>query len=51
MKCFSLKKKNMDQYDGIIKNNFKFNIWTYARVDTVRKKLKRFKKAGVNWLV
>ena len=37
--------------DGIIKNNFKFNIWTYARVDTVRKKeLKRFKKAGVNWL-
>ena len=37
--------------DGIIKNNYKFNIWTYARVDTVRKKeLKRFKQAGVNWL-
>ncbi len=37
--------------DGIIENKFKFNIWTYARVDTVRKKdLKRFKEAGVNWL-
>ena len=37
--------------NGIIENNYKFNIWTYARIDTVRQKeLERFKRAGVNWL-
>lgn len=35
----------------IIERNFDFNMWTYARVDTVREdKLELFKRAGVNWL-
>ena len=36
---------------GIIDKGFDFNIWAYARVDSVREsKLELFKKAGVNWL-
>ena len=36
---------------GIIQRGLKFNLWAYARVDTVRKdQLELFKKAGVNWL-
>ena len=35
----------------IIKRKYKFNMWAYSRIDTVRKdKLELFKKAGVNWL-
>jgi len=34
-----------------INQEFGFNMWTYSRVDTVRKDaLELFKKAGVNWL-
>ena len=34
-----------------INQDFGFNMWTYSRVDTVRKgALELFKKAGVNWL-
>lgn len=36
---------------GIIDRDMKFNMWSYSRVDTVRKDfLQLFKKAGVNWL-
>jgi anaerobic magnesium-protoporphyrin IX monomethyl ester cyclase len=36
---------------GIIERKYDFNMWAYARVDTVRKdQLELFKKAGVNWL-
>lgn len=35
----------------IIERGYKFNIWAYARVDTVKPKyLEILKKAGVNWL-
>jgi anaerobic magnesium-protoporphyrin IX monomethyl ester cyclase len=34
-----------------IDRDFGFNMWTYSRVDTVRRDyLELFKKAGVNWL-
>ncbi len=34
-----------------INNDFGFNMWTYSRVDTVRRdSLELFKRAGVNWL-
>ena len=34
-----------------IDQDFGFNMWTYSRVDTVRRDaLELFKKAGVNWL-
>ncbi len=34
-----------------IDQDFGFNMWTYSRIDTVRKDyLELFKKAGVNWL-
>jgi radical SAM superfamily enzyme YgiQ (UPF0313 family) len=37
--------------ENAIDEEFGFNMWTYSRVDTVRKDaLKLFKKAGVNWL-
>lgn len=37
--------------EQVIDNQFDFNMWTYARVDTVRKdQLDLFKRAGVNWL-
>lgn len=36
---------------GLIDRKMKFNLWAYARVDTVRKdQLELFKAAGVNWL-
>jgi radical SAM superfamily enzyme YgiQ (UPF0313 family) len=36
---------------GVIDRGYDFNMWAYARVDTVREKyLEMFKKAGVNWL-
>ncbi len=35
----------------IIARGYKFNIWCYSRVDTVKEKyLETLKKAGVNWL-
>ena len=37
--------------DLIIERGHKFNIWCYARIDTVKPKyLKTLKAAGVNWL-
>lgn len=37
--------------EGVIQNDFGFNMWAYSRVDTVREDaLDLFKKAGVNWL-
>jgi radical SAM superfamily enzyme YgiQ (UPF0313 family) len=35
----------------VIDEDFGFNMWTYSRVDTIRRDaLELFKKAGVNWL-
>jgi len=35
----------------VISRKLKFNMWAYARVDTVREdQLELFKKAGINWL-
>jgi anaerobic magnesium-protoporphyrin IX monomethyl ester cyclase len=37
--------------DGIVERGLDFNIWAYARVDTVKDHfLERLKRAGVNWL-
>jgi anaerobic magnesium-protoporphyrin IX monomethyl ester cyclase len=38
--------------DEIIERGYDFNIWAYARIDTVkdRRLLDKIKKAGVNWL-
>ncbi len=37
--------------DLIIERGLKFNIWAYARIDTVRDSmLEKLKKAGFNWL-
>jgi len=37
--------------ENIINEGWDFNMWTYSRVDTVRREyLELFKKAGVNWL-
>jgi len=46
---------NRKYYEPILQNaidrDFGFNMWTYSRVDTVRRDyLDLFKKAGVNWL-
>ena len=49
---FFLNKKIYTQIlNKIIERGLKFNMWAYARVDTVREdQLDLFKKAGVNWL-
>lgn len=37
--------------ESVIAEDFGFNMWTYSRVDTVRRDaLQLFKRAGVNWL-
>ncbi|WP_137938189.1 radical SAM protein [Chitinivorax sp. B] len=37
--------------ENAVAEEFGFNMWTYSRVDTVRKEmLELFKRAGVNWL-
>jgi anaerobic magnesium-protoporphyrin IX monomethyl ester cyclase len=37
--------------ENAISEDFGFNMWTYSRIDTVRRDaLDLFKKAGVNWL-
>lgn len=46
---------NRKYYSPILQNaideDFGFNMWTYSRIDTVRKDaLELFKRAGVNWL-
>jgi radical SAM superfamily enzyme YgiQ (UPF0313 family) len=48
---FLNKKYYVPILEGLIERGIKFNIWAYARVDSVRKdQLELFKKAGVNWL-
>ena len=48
---FLNKKYYVPILEGLIQRGLKFNLWAYARVDTVRKdQLELFKKAGVNWL-
>jgi radical SAM superfamily enzyme YgiQ (UPF0313 family) len=49
---FFLNKKYYEPIlNGIIERKYNFNMWAYARVDTVRQdKLELFKKAGINWL-
>lgn len=49
---FFLNKKYYDPILRlVIEHEFDFNMWTYSRVDSVRKDyLELFKRAGVNWL-
>jgi radical SAM superfamily enzyme YgiQ (UPF0313 family) len=48
---FLNKKYYVPILQGLIDRQMKFNIWAYARVDSVRKdQLQLFKQAGVNWL-
>lgn len=48
---FLNKKFYVPILQGIIDRGLKFNMWAYARVDSIRKdQLELFKKAGVNWL-
>jgi radical SAM superfamily enzyme YgiQ (UPF0313 family) len=48
---FLNKKYYVPILQNCIDKNFGFNMWTYSRVDTVRKDaLELFKRAGVNWL-
>ncbi|HRK37698.1 MAG TPA: radical SAM protein [Burkholderiaceae bacterium] len=37
--------------DRLVECDYSFNLWAYARVDTVRADaLEKFKRAGINWL-
>ena len=49
---FVLNKNHfMKLCDNIVDRGYDFNIWAYARIDTVREKyLENLKEAGVNWL-
>lgn len=49
---FCLKEERvLEICDYIISEKFDFNIWAYARVDTVNEKmLSKMKEAGINWL-
>lgn len=48
---FLNKKYYIPILEGIIREGFDFNLWAYARVDSVRSdQLALFKAAGVNWL-
>lgn len=49
---FALKEKRVIKIcDSIIDRKYNLNIWAYARVDTVsRKMLSKMKQAGFNWL-
>ncbi len=48
---FLNKKYYTPVLEKAIEQDFGFNMWTYSRIDTVRKDaLKLFKRAGVNWL-
>lgn len=48
---FLNKKYYTPVLQQVIDREFGFNMWTYSRVDTVRRDaLELFKKAGVNWL-
>ena len=48
---FLNKKYYTPILENLINTDYRFNMWTYSRIDTVRKDaLEIFKKAGVNWL-
>jgi len=48
---FLNKKFYVPVLEEIIRRGLKFNMWAYARIDTVREdQLALFKKAGINWL-
>ena len=48
---FLNKKYYVPILQNCIDKDFGFNMWTYSRIDTVRKDaLELFKRAGVNWL-
>ena len=48
---FLNKKYYVPILKGIIDRGYDFNMWAYARVDTIRSdQLQLFKKAGINWL-
>jgi anaerobic magnesium-protoporphyrin IX monomethyl ester cyclase len=49
---FVLNKNHfLDLCNKLIERNYNFNIWAYARIDTVKEEyLKTLKQAGVNWL-
>lgn len=45
------QKRANEILDKLIAINYDFNIWAYARIDTVNPQiLEKLKKAGVNWL-
>ena len=45
------KKHFLDICNKLIERGYNFNIWAYARIDTVKKEyLETLKRAGVNWL-
>ena len=48
---FLNRKHYVPILQGIIDRGLKFNMWAYARVDTIRDdQLDLFKRAGINWL-
>jgi len=49
---FVLNKRHfMEICNRLIERDYNFNIWAYARIDTVKEQyLQTLKKAGVNWL-
>ena len=49
---FFLNRKHYGPILNLVaERDFQFNMWTYSRIDTVRREyLELFKKAGVNWL-
>jgi anaerobic magnesium-protoporphyrin IX monomethyl ester cyclase len=49
---FVLNEKHVTAIcDGIIARGLNFNIWAYARVDTIKERyLEKLKAAGINWL-
>ena len=52
MRCFFFRKdKYLPIVNYLAEKNYGFNIWAYARIDTVKNDdLELFKKAGINWL-
>ena len=48
---FLNRKYYLPILEQVIEQDYGFNMWTYSRVDTVRRDaLEIFKRAGVNWL-
>lgn len=48
---FLNRKHYIPILQGIVERELKFNMWAYARVDTIRdNQLSLFKQAGINWL-